>query len=689
MEVSGKKFVYVSDEHNLSLVQQVESGISLWVYLYFHQEKFLEFQKNLVQDFVAELSEEIVSHTSDLLKVKSIFELKLQDLNEKLITFAEKIEWVEKFEIDGYIQLVSLWSLVTSLIGNTSLMIFRDQRLYYELYNSVYENTKIDIFSDFIEWELDEWDELVYLGNDFKSLVDIDALYTMYDSVGQMHSIRTITLLDKVLENEDLQNEAKFLSWYTICSFQAEKTPGNLSDRFTKLTSSKYGSSFLSMTGKMKAALSLNKYYITVIVLIVLVLFMLYSILSQLLDTTKVDRFLTASGEEVTLTIDDLKNEIYEFKTLNPKSNLKSEKYSEIKEKIALLEKKWKWLSDVYNLKQALEKDYYNGFNIVLVDTMSSLNDMMLWTNAQLLTFNANELEKLWNLKTINYNKWVYVWWERGALINALNDGSRGNLVQYLIENPVEACTMNLYQDGLYCYTQASELFTITKEGIVPMSLVDGEFPDAIGGIATYGKQWFYIFQPSMNGSLPWTFTTKYRNEPWSQISFTAPRNYPLLTLGSGTVGNLTDDFVSYAIDGNFLTWSNNKLYQLWRPWQWKNDLDVREVPLIWGDQLNGLSNNVKVISDYGSKYVYFYDRDNSVFSIYTSDPSKTIEATEKSYGLVYLMSFKFQLWEGESVVDIAVDPMTKKNPEVYILTTKGVYKVNLYTYIDSFTDTD
>lgn len=58
-------------------------------------------------------------------------------------------------------------------------MIFRDKRLYYELYNSVYDDTKIDLFSDFIEGELEQYDELIYLGNDFKNLVDIDTIYEM------------------------------------------------------------------------------------------------------------------------------------------------------------------------------------------------------------------------------------------------------------------------------------------------------------------------------------------------------------------------------------------------------------------------------------------------------------------------------------------------------------------------------
>jgi hypothetical protein len=37
------------------------------------------------------------------------------------------------------------------MIGDVSVMIFRDEKLYYSLTNSVNEKGKIDIFSDFVE----------------------------------------------------------------------------------------------------------------------------------------------------------------------------------------------------------------------------------------------------------------------------------------------------------------------------------------------------------------------------------------------------------------------------------------------------------------------------------------------------------------------------------------------------------
>ncbi len=488
-----------------------------------------------------------------------------------------------------------------------------------------------------------------------------------------------------MFESQGTQADANFLVGYTITPRAiGQSSAKSLTARFGKM--GKYRSKVGKFTGKLTSSLSLNKYYITVGVLVILVLFMLYSVLNQLLEKQNVDKFLTSSGVEVTLTIDKLKNEIYEFKTMNPKSNQKSQKYAEIVKKIELLRGKEKWLDDIANLEKILQKDYYDGFNIHLVSDMNIFNDVSLGISAKTLSFNTTELEKLGTLKTINYQKGIFVGGEKGALIDALNDGSRGALIEYLIENPMQACTINLLRNGLYCYSTTSELFNVTKEGIVPVTIVDNELPDTIGGIEVYGKLNLYIFQPNLNSSLPGVFTTKYTNERGSQVSFTRPRNYTLIDVQTGAVQEVNGEFASTAIDGNFLLWSNQKLYQLWRP-TGASVLDVRQVPLIGGDKLSSLSENVKVISHYGSKYVYLFDKENASFAVYASDPSKTLEKSEKSYSLTYLFSFKFDLADGEEVVDIAVDSNAVQKPEGYILTTKGVYKVNLYSFIDSYTD--
>jgi phage terminase large subunit-like protein len=41
--------------------------------------------------------------------------------------------------------------LMSSMVGNVSMMVMRDQKTTYSVPNSVDNRTKIDLFSDFIE----------------------------------------------------------------------------------------------------------------------------------------------------------------------------------------------------------------------------------------------------------------------------------------------------------------------------------------------------------------------------------------------------------------------------------------------------------------------------------------------------------------------------------------------------------
>lgn len=108
MNLIHKDFLYRDSEQYVEIKQHLDNGVFLNVTVFFHQRKFLEFQKNLIQDFIADLVDEISRDRADFVNIKNIFELELQSLNTKLTAFAEKLEAVETFNIDGYIQLVSL-----------------------------------------------------------------------------------------------------------------------------------------------------------------------------------------------------------------------------------------------------------------------------------------------------------------------------------------------------------------------------------------------------------------------------------------------------------------------------------------------------------------------------------------------------------------------------------------------------
>jgi hypothetical protein len=115
--------------------------------------------------------------------------------------------------------------------------------------------------------------------------------------------------------------------------------------------------------------------------------------------------------------------------------------------------------------------------------------------------------------------------------------------------------------------------------------------------------------------------------------------------------------------------------------------LQYREIKLLgWDNMTSKYSNNVKVITPASSKYVYLFDKDNQSLTIYDSRPVKTNAEFQTSYNLYYMFRFGFDLWANK-VTDITIPDTTGNRPEMYILTTNGVNKINLYEFIDSIKD--
>ena len=63
-------------------------------------------------------------------------------------------------------------ALMSSMIGDVTLMIMRDQKVLYSLSNSVDIRAKIDVFSDFIEGALEREDQVIYIGTKLSDVMD-------------------------------------------------------------------------------------------------------------------------------------------------------------------------------------------------------------------------------------------------------------------------------------------------------------------------------------------------------------------------------------------------------------------------------------------------------------------------------------------------------------------------------------
>lgn len=671
MQIREKKYNYLANNQSFSFKEKLANWVSVNAYVVLWSEKFLEYQKDLLQDFLADFMDKSNTEIYDEWDLKSNLEECLQNLNVNLKKFADKVTDVDRFSIKWYIQIIAGNVLMASMIWENSIIIFRDNKLYYQLHNGFSKRSKIDVFSDFIEWDVESWDEIIYVGTKISDVLDQWDIKEMESILWEKETSLIEFFEQAILSRVDKVNLGMIANYYIH---------GNIIEPSKEVWKIK---KTIKINSAWTKKLLANKYYVTILLLSVVILFMLYNVLSQVLNTSNQSVFTTASWVILDITIDDIKKDILDFKKMDSTLDQKWVKYSEIIDKLNMLESKWRWLEDVENLKWIIQDDYYKWFNIIRIDNLSRLDDTANGTKTRLISINTTEKEKVWAWLFIDFQRWINIGWSKWSLIGAVNDGSRWSLIEYNIEEAVSGCSSNLLRDGLYCYTKNGRIFSVTKAGVEPITTSDATwFPDTIWWIWVYGKANLYIFQPNLNSSLNGVFVTRYRNTVWSQIAYQEWQNYSLMAwYESGTT--IVWDFPSVSIDSTFLTWNNGKLYQLRRP-GYGITLDIREVKLLWWDRVtNKYSDDVKVIAHLSSKYVYLFDRVNKTFTVYTSNPLKTNDQYNTQYNLYYLFSFKFAL-TNEDIIDVAIPENSWNRPEMYLLTNEWVNKINLYEYIDS-----
>lgn len=163
---------YLDPERVYSFSEQLEHGIGIEVYLQIHGEKFVEYQKEILQEFVADFVDQVRDEPLSSKEVEEILEKQLQTLNSKLQAFADKLREVPKCDLRGYVQIIIDNEVKTWMIGKTTLMIFRDDKVYSVLENSFKAQANIDQFSDFIGGELERGDVFLYAGTRLSEVLD-------------------------------------------------------------------------------------------------------------------------------------------------------------------------------------------------------------------------------------------------------------------------------------------------------------------------------------------------------------------------------------------------------------------------------------------------------------------------------------------------------------------------------------
>lgn len=665
MKLFKDKKYFWENINKLNVYKDFGDGIFLNVDIVFLTDKFLEYQKDLFSEFIADI-EENLSYSQDYTtkQIQSKIEDKLQAMNNKLITFSEKIHDVDFFTIRWNLQIFFQDSYMSSMIWDISTVIFRDWKVNYMVDNDLEWNEKINIFSEFIEWELEDWDKILTVACKVSDIVEKSELQELLNDTE--NSIENnFKEFDELVRSRISNNNISFISFFRL-EFDSIIKDDSTENKFWYDYKKIY---------KMKDFFVDNKFPISIVLWIVLVIYLLFAVLSTLIEWDKENIVNTPEWQVVIdFTVEDLTKDIDLFRRIPADSNQKMKKYKEIEEKLDLLEQTWRFSQNIKHLKSILNSEYLKWFNIVTVSWISS---------DYIYSFTDDELETLWDLNSVVYNNWLNISWNKWALLKAVNDEVRWTSVNYDIPVDIEWCTLNILENGMYCFSSEWDIFNVVNSWIETVS-ASSEFESNITWIGTYWSSNFYTIFNDEERFANWQFIAKYSNTPWSQTSFGRPTYYDINKDFFENNKNLFSNwFTNISIDWSFLTWSvwANKLVQFHRWTAW-NELNARTVPISWWpDVISDYWKDVDVLSYPWSNLLYTLDRDNNIFTVYRSAPYKTNTAYIMDYTLQYFFSLKFD--SSEKIISAYVDDW--EAPVLYLLTNKWVARYNIYNIWEWF----
>jgi hypothetical protein len=90
---------YLDPEKVYTYSNQINNDINLEVYIQINSEKFVDYQKEIFEEFVADFVDRMQDTVLTSKEVEEMLESQLQELNAKLQAFADKLRDVPKCEL--------------------------------------------------------------------------------------------------------------------------------------------------------------------------------------------------------------------------------------------------------------------------------------------------------------------------------------------------------------------------------------------------------------------------------------------------------------------------------------------------------------------------------------------------------------------------------------------------------------
>lgn len=616
-----------------------------------HNEKFKEYQKNLFNDFYTKILD-LIDKNSIFLDFKKDIESEIKQFNTKLKVFQEKVNIEDKIDIRWTIQIIWQETYISTLIWESSIIIFRDNKLESIIVNEVEEEDKIDIFWEIIEWELENKDKIISIcsniynymnDNEIKELINTNNIATNLEDI-----------LSTRVENKEI--------------WAIEEL--NISIQKIKVESKKEFN-----LSKYNSILKKHKYSIGVIIALSIIFFIIFAIFSYLGTNKK--QVIKVWWKQVEADIYQLKKKVATFISLNfNKSNSISNKkteYEKIMQELNAFEKSNIQTLEIKKLKEQVENNYYKGFNINRVfKNNGSLENIHNFSEKELTELSwTNQIFRSLRKINISWKKWVLLW--------LIDNKYKWTIQKIKIPTNIKTCSNNLAGNWLYCVMDNGDIYNISKYWIQTLKNSSWTWPKKIVSIGIYGSNKIYILTNDSDLNKKGIYIIKYILK--SKNNFSTPINY---VFAKGTDKNLTNSITTgsnMVIDGTFLISSKKWLLQAYRKGQLSNELSLRVIPW-WEkaiiDDKKDFSWKLKVIANMGSKYIHLFDFATNSLVTYLTSPYKTNSANRTSYSLIYKYKTNF-VFDNENIKDVIVNyNNTTRLKTVYILTNKWVYSIQL-----------
>jgi hypothetical protein len=645
MKIDYKIKQFLTNENIISY-RHKEDDKNIYLETWLYTDKFKEYQKNLFNDFFVEIID-ILEKKDIFLDFKRELESKIKQFNIKLKVFQEKTNLEEKIEIRWNLQIIWWNYYLSTLIWESSIIIFRNKKLEIVVPNEIEEDDKIDIFSEIIEWELENDDMIVSIWcNIYNYLTDneIKELIETEDIIETLTDILIIRIDEK---------EIWFISFINV---QVEKI---LINQKKEINLEKY-----------KTLINKNKYVIGVLIWLWIVFFIIVAIFSYLWDN-KDKAVVKVGNKEIQLDLTNIKREIDMFSKLDTENTTEKQKrYEKIMKELKLYEQSGIQELEIKELKKKMEQNYFKGFNINIITE----NDGIL---NKVYKFTDTEKKQLWDLKWITKSRWTEnVYSNKWVLIGITNNKLKWVIQSLKIPVNINSCINNLSNNGLYCVLDNNDIYNFSKYWASTLTNTDKSWPENIISLWKYGVNKLYVLTLDDKLNKKWIYIKRYLLK--SKNNFSNPTNYIFSEEANKDLISGIYTGSSLAVDGSFLIWTKNGLVQAYRKNSFDSKLYIREIK--WWEQwiidkINDLKWKVKVIAKPWSSFVYLYDYNTRSLITYYSRYKNTDKAMY-SYQLTYLFKIKIDL-TNEEVKDITVDD-NKLKPNAYILTDKNIYKVDL-----------